>query len=622
MGNDKRSRPKTWRERYKQHAWKKNKCNRPDRVKCLDLYNGKPNINVSLITSFLKAIGDKPWYESLQHMASSITNAGNDKNIDHEKMLVSGTEILRKYGKSYSINVSQVDSDERWLHKSAMGGEGVTKGDRLNSLALLLEQNPILNFFCIKKLLDIAQSNVNRDRITALNALHTLFVQRLLPNRKLLFLSQYPHILSYIHNNSFEITDTSEVTPIATQLLLLITFEHHLKLAFAVFVDILGRGISDHLFVIQKTCIDIATDLLTQHPEQEYALLQMLTRNIHNSDMKISSRVSWNLRQVTKVHKGFKKFIIELIGNTLNHILHQMNANLKSATRWRSSKYKNRREKNKGLSHKVQENLISITKLLNFLSEIQNRDDHETLESLLKVYTSFIAVFFSGKAKTIYVKEEASRVIRAMAIGLDKCLDHSSNNLAKSDIKKSIECYMDTLYKITHTNKSKATVITLLGLIYRCTIVFDLAKNRFYRLIYDKLQEIDIFDTSNEKRLYNIVHQMLSQDDNISRISAFLKRILQSSMHESNSSKSLACLIIVQNIIRNNKKLKILFKPGLDDTFDAGKRAPEFSNAESSYLWERHLLNSSYDPAIAANSRKIDGKVRKTKFFDFQVCSI
>lgn len=176
-----------------------------------------------------------------------------------------------------------------------------------------------------------------------------------------------------------------------------------------------------------------------------------------------------------------------------------------------------------------------------------------------------------------------------MAIGLDKCLDHSSNNLAKSDIKKSIECYMDTLYKITHTNKSKATVITLLGLIYRCTIVFDLAKNRFYRLIYDKLQEIDIFDTSNEKRLYNIVHQMLSQDDNISRISAFLKRILQSSMHESNSSKSLACLIIVQNIIRNNKKLKILFKPGLDDTFDAGKRAPEFSNV-GSRLFRRKVV--------------------------------
>ena len=96
-------------------------------------------------------------------------------------------------------------------------------------------------------------------------------------------------------------------------------------------------------------------------------------------------------------------------------------------------------------------------------------------------------------------------------------------------------------------------------------------------------------------------------DNNLNRISSFIKRLLEMSL-VSEPSYIICILIIISQVIRNKNKLwKLIDKEqtNVKKFYDSSKRDPQFANGENSFLNELQLLSIHYHPSVQRMSKFI-----------------
>merc|ERR1719443_944407 len=79
------------------------------------------------------------------------------------------------------------DSEQRWLRKVSSEG---TASDKVSSLLMLVQVCPVFALRPLKSLIGMASKMNRQDSLLAVDALKDLFVNNLLPDRKLKTLSQ------------------------------------------------------------------------------------------------------------------------------------------------------------------------------------------------------------------------------------------------------------------------------------------------------------------------------------------------------------------------------------------------------------------------------------------------
>ena len=182
-----------------------------------------------------------------------------------------------------------------------------------------------------------------------------------------------------------------------------------------------------------------------------------------------------------------------------------------------------------------------------------------------------------------------TRILTAILTGLNRSYPFIS---AKK--QEDFTAQTDVLYKIVHTSAFNRSTQTLM-LLFQMHASTDVP-DRYYRALYDRLLAPDLHHASKVSMFLNLLFRSVNRDGNITRVNAFLKRILQICSH---SKPSLICgmLYLVSEVIKNRPKLRtciqqpeeaslVATENGEDSYYNGQMREPQFSRAEESCLWE------------------------------------
>lgn len=90
----------------------------------------------------------------------------------------------------------------------------------------------------------------------------------------------------------------------------------------------------------------------------------------------------------------------------------------------------------------------------------------------------------------------------------------------------SFSTHIEMLFKITHSSTFN-TSIQSLNLIFQIAKQRVVVQDRFYKTLYDSLFDSRLVTSSKQAMYLNLVFKALRVDENINRVMAFVKRLLQ-----------------------------------------------------------------------------------------------
>jgi len=132
----------------------------------------------------------------------------------------------------------------------------------------------------------------------------------------------------------------------------------------------------------------------------------------------------------------------------------------------------------------------------------------------------------------------------------------------------------------------------------RLNLTLQIVLDRYYRTLYESLLDRRLTNSSKQALYLNILFKSLKSDTNISRVKAFIKRIVQTtSLHK----PGFICgvLFLLAELTTSRRDLKTLWASSTDNSeYDFRKRDPLFAQAEESSLWELSPLLSHYHPTV------------------------
>ena len=217
-----------------------------------------------------------------------------------------------------------------------------------------------------------------------------------------------------------------------------------------------------------------------------------------------------------------------------------------------------------------------------------------------------------------------SRLLSALLTGVNRAHPY----LPKKDA--AMEQHVDALYRISHTAPPSASTQALM-LLFQLAVgqvnppatadderddsVVTTRRDRFYRALYSKLLDGEMFSGRQLTLFFNLLYKAMKYDSCIERISAFIKRLLHSVLH---LSSSIICgsLFLSSEIVRCHPELRRELDaapPPPAATFDPTKREPRaaFSGGAASTgdLWELSLLAHHFHPSVTKFTAGSDGGI-------------
>ena len=186
---------------------------------------------------------------------------------------------------------------------------------------------------------------------------------------------------------------------------------------------------------------------------------------------------------------------------------------------------------------------------------------------------------------------------------------------------RRFEKHLDTLFRVTHSSNFNTSIQALM-LIEQLTGSQQSMADRFYRTLYESLLDPRLLTSSKQALYLNLLFRALRADLNVKRVKAFTKRLLQVvTMHQPSFTCGALYLLRelesvfanlpafidqseegdsddeenFQDVQEDDDGPTAQFRSGGEDkptkkkasrTYDGRKRDPEYSNAETSCLWE------------------------------------
>mmetsp|Transcript_20415 Transcript_20415/g.43783 ORF Transcript_20415/g.43783 Transcript_20415/m.43783 type:complete len:942 (+) Transcript_20415:195-3020(+) len=565
------------------------------------------------------------WYDCGRNTVGRDDTISNAEKKSQKKQQHVGSkntrEIVSKYREladeiySHEISLSREsagggasysEKDEKWVENTMKRG---TLKDRVAAMSVVVGMDCMHKLYALDMLLDLAgcglgggaeMGAVPNSRVgqMASEALSDLFANTLLPkDRKLISLE----------NRSLYLYEGDRT--LSPRVLLLWRYEEMIKLRYASYLSrYLGRTLAGEDESSKKSALMTASALLMQIPEGEEVLLTMIVNKIGDPSRKIASAAGHQLRLILEEHP----VMVNVVAREVQQLAHRPH-----------------------LSPRALYNCVVFLNQLQLSRDEDEPSDADTTKNDKRIQkptslpASLINTYFhlfemavkkdesKKKGSTQSNSKDSSSATKSRLLGaLLTGVNRAHPYLPKKDA--AMEQHIDALYRISHTAPPAAATQALM-------LLFQLAvgsgefeadstiaskdesvttrKDRFYRALYSKLVDGEMFAGRQLTLFFNLLYKAMKYDTSIERISAFSKRLLHTVLHQS-SSIICGSLFLLSEIARCHPELqnKIESK-GSEALFDPTKREPRAAFAgrvaSSQNLWELSLLAHHFHPSVS-----------------------
>ncbi|RKP36455.1 CBF/Mak21 family-domain-containing protein, partial [Dimargaris cristalligena] len=516
---------------------------------------------------------------------------------------------------SFTSNPHLSSGDRRFANMVMHKG---TSGDRISALALAIQSSPAHNLEKLAQLMGMVTRG-NRDAgLVALTSLTDLFVTDMLPERKLAYFADQPH-------------GHPDVTP---QHLVAWYFEDNLKRSFYSFVRILETGAFDTVTHIRRAAMESVFSLLTQRPEQEQNLLRILCNKMGDSDPSIRNKVNHLLMQLMATFPNMSIAVVNALAEVVNKSsTHDTAYYYSVATLNQVVLY----DDDPVTSNRLMEIYIQLFRQVLLANDEPPKSTLPTKPGATRRAqrdqrnTRIQAVKAKVDAKESLERAELhyTKLITAILTGINRCM-----NFAQLDNVVYTE-YLELLFKILSFSNFN-TVVQALMLILKLAVSQPDIWDHYYMALYESLLDQRLLSSSKQAMYINILYRSLLLDNSPRRLSAFVKRIVQTAMfHDApfvcgvffmltelfQVKPHLRSLIIQAEEVDESEKFVDAPEPadgsaaasaetktpgtGTLRTYNQFHSNPFFSFADSTCLWEILPFVDHFHPAVAYYAVKI-----------------
>jgi len=469
-------------------------------------------------------------------------------------------------------------SDARWLSTVMSSG---TLSDKVAGMTLMVQEAPLYRLAVIDALLAMAHKQGRRENSMASDALKDLFLNDLLPPRKLVALANQPYFKQRAAALASGGVRAAAALPKPSEsALAYMAWEDALKTRYLDFLSVLEAGTHDEMTYIKKARVQQVYDLLLGAPERERVLLSLLVNKLGDGDKKIGARVVYLLGELIKKHPAFKLALI----SELEQLLYR--SNISKRAQYFAIIFLNQVVFTAGGSDEPLANkLISVYFLLFKQFIAANKQEREQLEAVEakraakrkaramaqaegghrpfkaskfkeapkqyggsnSVSAKVAAAIARKKGHTSLEASDAlrSKLLGGLLTGINRALPYATQLAVEGGEDLSVPTdgahatgvqavlqQMDMLFNLVHTTAFPTSVQALM-LLYQVlsrSIVAGGGANtdRFYRALYDKVLAPELLTSTGKHGLFlNLLYKSLKNDPNAERVAAFAKRLLQ-----------------------------------------------------------------------------------------------
>ncbi|KAG9123257.1 hypothetical protein FRC07_015175 [Ceratobasidium sp. 392] len=221
----------------------------------------------------------------------------------------------------------------------------------------------------------------------------------------------------------------------------------------------------------------------------------------------------------------------------------------------------------------------------------------------------------NGEAVFAETEDSNAKLIAALLTGVHRALPFAKTDTAIFDK------HLHTLFRITHSAPFNISIQALV-LIEKVSSANQSISDRFYRTLYDSLLDPRLLTSSKQAMYLNLLFKAMKADTSYRRVTAFVKRTLQSlTVHQPpficgalyllgelfNTTPGLRDLLKDSEVKRNQTiAAEDVDDPSRGDgSYDSKKRDPQWANAHRTCLWELLPFLNHYHPSVSLHAKQL-----------------
>ncbi|KAJ8687434.1 hypothetical protein QAD02_023228 [Eretmocerus hayati] len=462
------------------------------------------------------AANTKKWYE--EFAKSEEPNKHEKTDVEVLDLKSEAKKCLDSESSAYHLKQSRThNSDYSWLKTAFSKG---TTSDKVAAGIVLVQNSPKHNLNHLSSLVSQVKVAKHNHSNMLISALRDLFLSDLLhPNFKLLKFEDQDLDLLDQYSKSFEAGDDFNLknrpTLSRNKLLAIWYFEDQLKETYERFVSSLAIIANDTVDTNREKAVGVLNDLLMGNPEQEHKLLDILVNKIGDPSSKVASKAVFCLSKLLYEHPNMKMIVL----HEVEKLLFRTN-----------------------VSQRAQ--YFAICLLTQFLL---SKEDTEIATTLINVYFGFFKACLKKG-------EPDSRMMSAILAGVNRAYPFADSNSVK------LNDHIDAVYKVVHIGSFNVS-LSALSLLFQVVGKNPDQANRFYTAFYRKLFDSQIGVSNKFAVFLNLLFRVLRNDQSVIRLHAFIKRVLQISLHLTPNSACATLYVISQVLHQKRSSKNILSHP-------------------------------------------------------------
>lgn len=514
--------------------------------------------------------------------------------------------------KVYLEEFASNNSQRKFLSQILSDG---TLNDKISALTLLVQEAPLHNLKAFDTLLSYCEKKSRTAALQAIDAMKDLFLNGLLPDRKLVSLFKQP--LS---------KDASD------EKVALAYFEDYLKKSYFKFIQVLEHLSHDPILHVRMNVVSHIFDLLKAKPEQEANLLRLGVNKLGDVEGKVAAKTSYQILQLEQAHPAMKKIITDAVTDMVLQKSNDYHAQYFTILTLNQTILT---RKEPDLANALVKTYFSLFEKILYESDPALKDTNEdkvmgtnergrknNRKAFKKGKKGGKSVKVEEKSDEEIIEERSAKMFSALLTGLNRAFPFAD---LPSDIYMK---HLDTLYKITHSTNFN-TAVQALVLIQHIISLQDLDTERYYRTLYESLMDPRLVSSSKQGIYLNLLFKSLKNDiQNVPRVLAFVHRILQICAHWINVGAIAGMFYLLIELSKTFPQILELmepedarpdFNPDTDKKesdvtvekaeYDSRKRNPEFANADKTCLWEVSQFLNHYHPTVSIYAESLlEGK--------------
>lgn len=537
-----------------------------------------------------------------------------------------------------SASKQQSTADDRWIEGTMSKG---TMKDKIAAMSIVISNHPFHKLSTLDALLNLASSSMKgtttsastttnqqaRIRPMAIEALTDLFLHTLLPpHRNLIPLTQRPlHLYA-------DATSTTNTTPtnrkkktmnmgkktLSPKVLLLWRYEELLKQRYLTFLRkvlnqemllLQSSSTSEQLMEGQKIiAIRTVITLLKERSECEAELLAMAVNKIGDPNRKVASSASYLLHsQLLTKHPAMTMVVAKEVQNLafrphlssralynciifLNQL--RFSADISTSNNTSIAPTTTLPQQLVQTYFKLFEiaisSTISTTTTITTTNQKKKKISGKSSKKQRKNHKAMGKTLSSSVSTSATTEKIQSRLLCALLTGVNRARPF----LPKSDQK--MDQYVDSIYRVAHQAPPSASTQALLLLFHltvndspsttittttTTTTQQQQQQDRLYRVIYSKLSDPAMYSGRHVTMFLNLIYKSMKYDTKDTRIVAFAKRLLQSTMSQSSAVGIVTgTLFLLSEVIKCKPILKYCIETNISNvTWDSTAREPTYA---------------------------------------------